>query len=484
MNRQLKRVSAVVLLMFLALFGSSTVIQVAAADSLRNDPRNARTLYESYSAERGPILVAGQPIASSVPTNDDYKFQRVYSSGPLYAAVTGYFTLNQGNTGIEGALNSVLSGTSSSQFLDQVNALLTGQNPKGAAVELTIDPKVQQAAWDALGDLQGAVIAINPKTGAILAMVSKPSFDPNALAVHDTSSVISTYNTLLNDPTGPLFNRTLAGALDPPGSTFKLVVASAALESGKYTADSSFPNVSRLTLPESNAVVSNATGGTCGDGDTVTIATALRLSCNIPFAELGQQLGTIAIRNQANKFGFNSSVSVPLESTPSAYPRGLDAPQTMLSAFGQSSVRASPLQMAMVSMAIANGGVIMQPNLVQSVVAPDLSPLQSFTPTQYGRAISAQTAATMTQLMIANVTNGVASAATIDGVDVAGKTGTAQNGEGEPYSLWFTGFAPANDPQVVVAVVVQNGGGLGQNGTSSGISAPIGRKVLEAVLGK
>jgi peptidoglycan glycosyltransferase len=314
--------------------------------------------------------------------------------------------------------------------------------------------------------------------------VSKPSFDPNALAVHDTSSVISTYNTLISDPTGPLFNRTLAGALDPPGSTFKLVVASAALESGKYTADSSFPNVARLTLPETNSVVSNATGGTCGDGDTVTIATALRLSCNIPFAELGQQLGTIAIRDQANKFGFNSSVSVPLESTPSAYPRGLDAPQTMLSAFGQSSVRASPLQMAMVSMAIANGGVIMQPNLVQSVVAPDLSPLQSFTPTQYGRAISAQTAATMTQLMIANVTNGVASAATIDGVDVAGKTGTAQNGEGEPYSLWFTGFAPANDPQVVVAVVVQNGGGLGQNGTSSGISAPIGRKVLEAVLGK
>lgn len=470
--------------MFLALFGSSTVIQVAAADSLRNDPRNARTLYESYSAERGPILVAGQPIASSVPTNDEYKFQRVYASGPLYAPVTGYFTLNQGNTGIEGALNTVLSGTSNSQFLDQVNALLTGQNPKGAAVELTIDPKVQQAAWDALGDLQGAVIAINPKTGAILAMVSKPSFDPNALAVHDTSSVISTYNTLISDPTGPLFNRTLAGALDPPGSTFKLVVASAALESGKYTADSSFPNVARLTLPETNSVVSNATGGTCGDGDTVTIATALRLSCNIPFAELGQQLGTIAIRDQANKFGFNSSVSVPLESTPSAYPRGLDAPQTMLSAFGQSSVRASPLQMAMVSMAIANGGVIMQPNLVQSVVAPDLSPLQSFTPTQYGRAISAQTAATMTQLMIANVTNGVASAATIDGVDVAGKTGTAQNGEGEPYSLWFTGFAPANDPQVVVAVVVQNGGGLGQNGTSSGISAPIGRKVLEAVLGK
>ena len=484
MNKELKRISIVVLLMFVSLFLSSSIIQVVAADDLKADGRNSRTLYASYSAERGPILVDGLPIAYSQPVDDDYKFQRVYTNGPLYAPVTGYLTLNQGNTGIESALNGYLTGTSNDQFFDQINAILTGQNPKGASVELTIDPVVQQAAWDALGDYEGAVIAIRPKTGEIIAMVSKPTFDPNGLAVHDTDQVIALYNQLLDDPNDPLINRTLAGALDPPGSTFKLVVASAALESGKFTAESAFPNPATLTLPETTFDISNSDEGTCGPGETATIATAIRLSCNIPMAELGEQLGYRAILDQANRFGFNESIDVPLTSTESVYPRVLDAPQTMLSAFGQSSVRASPLQMAMVSMAIANGGTIMKPNLVESVVSSNLTTIQSFQPEEFGRAISQQTAATMTQLMVDSVANGAASNATIDGVTVAGKTGTAQNGDTDPYTLWFTGFAPAEDPEVVVAVVVQNGGGLGQDGTSSGISAPIGRQVLEAVLNR
>lgn len=484
MNKELKRVSTVVLLMFISLFLSSTLIQVVSADDLKADPRNSRTLYASYSAERGPILVDGQPIAYSQPVDDDYKFQRVYANGPLYAPVTGYLTLNQGNTGIESALNSYLTGTSNDQFFDQVNSIVTGQNPKGASVELTIDPVVQQAAWDALGDYQGAVIAIKPKTGEIIAMVSKPTFDPNGLAVHDTKQVIDLYNQLLDDPSDPLINRTIAGPLDPPGSTFKLVVASAALESGKYTADSAFPNPAELTLPQSSSVIGNSDGGTCGPGETATIATAIRLSCNIPMAELGLDMGYRTILNQAEKFGFNESIDVPLTSTESQYPQVLDPPNTMLSAFGQSSLRASPLQMAMVSMAIANGGTIMKPNLVESVVSSNLTTIQSFQPEVYKQAISAQTASTMTQLMIEAVANGAASSATIDGVDVAGKTGTAENGGDNPYTLWFTGFAPAEDPEVVVAVVVQNGGGLGQDGTSSGISAPIGKKVLEAVLNR
>lgn len=482
MNKELKRISAVVLAMFIALFLSSSIIQVVAADTLKADGRNARTLYASYSAERGPILVDGNPIAYSTPVDDEFRFQRVYTNGALYAPVTGYLTLNQGNTGIESELNSFLSGTSNNQFFDQVNAIITGQNPQGASVELTIDPAVQQAAWDALGDYQGAVIAIRPKTGEIIAMVSKPTFDPNGLAVHDTDAVIALYDQLLEDPTGPLFNRTLAGALDPPGSTFKLVVAAAALESGQFTAESTFPNPASLVLPETDFAISNADGAPCGPGDVATIATAIRLSCNIPFAQLGAALGARAIRDQANKFGFNESISVPLVSTPSIYPRALDAPQTMLSAFGQSSVRASPLQMAMVSMAIANSGTLMKPTLVESIVGPDLRILQALEPERYGQPISQQTAATVTQMMVDSVANGAASNATIDGVTVAGKTGTAENGPGEPYTLWFTGFAPAEDPEVVVAVVIHNGGGLGQDGTSSGISAPIGRKVLEAVL--
>ncbi len=481
MNKELTRVSFVVLLMFIALFTSSTVIQVVAADELRADNRNSRTLYASYSAERGPILVDGSPIAVSVPVDDEYKFLRTYPAGPLYSAVTGYFTLNQGNTGIEGTDSDFLSGTSNSQFLDQVNAIVTGQNPKGAAVELTIDPVVQQAAWDALGDYQGAVIAINPKTGAILAMVSKPAFDPNELAGHDTDQVIARYNELLADPSGPLYNRTLAGPLDPPGSTFKLVVAAAALEGG-LTPDSEFPNPSQLQLPQSSSVITNSGGDNCGGTATVSIATALRLSCNIPFAELGQSIGTRAILDQAAKFGFNSSVAVPLDSTPSTYPRALDVPQTMLSAFGQSSVRASPLQMAMVSMAIANGGALMNPTLVESITSSNLTVLQSMQPSLYSQPMSATTAAQLTQMMVANVSNGAASNATIDGVEVAGKTGTAENGEGDPYTLWFTGFAPANDPQIAVAVVVQNGAGLGQSGVGNTIAAPIAKRVLEAVL--
>ena len=484
MNRELKRVSTVVLLMFVSLFISSSVIQVVTADSLQADGRNVRTLYASYSAERGPILVDGEAIALSEPVDDEFKFLRVYPKEELYAPITGYLTLNQGNTGLEHSLNDYLSGSSNDQFFDQVNSILTGQNPTGAAVELTIDPVVQQAAWDALGDYKGAVIAIKPKTGEILAMVSKPTFDPNELAVHNTTAVIEAYERLLNDPNAPFFNRTLAGPLDPPGSTFKLVVAAAALESGSYTADSNFPNPAELQLPESTFKISNADRGTCGSGSTATIATAIRLSCNIPFAQLGDALGATTIRNQANKFGFNESVSVPLNSTESVYPRALDRPQTMLSAFGQSSVRASPLQMAMVSMAIANSGTLMQPNLVESIMASDLTTIQSFEPTLFGQALSPQTAAALTQMMVDGVNNGAASSARIDGVEVAGKTGTAQNGEGEPYTLWFTGFAPANDPEVVVAVVVQDGGGLGQSGTSSGISAPIGRQVLEAVLNR
>lgn len=485
MNKQLRRLSIVVLLMFLALFGSTTVIQVFQQDNLKADGRNVRTLYASFSAERGPILVAGQPIAQSVPTGDEYKYQRQYTNGPLYSAVTGYFTLNQGNTGLEGALNDYLSGTANQQFLDQLNAILTGQNPKGAAIETTIDPKVQQAAWDALGNLQGAVVALDPKTGAILAMVSKPAFDPNALAVHNSSQVIAAYQQLLADAGDPLIDRAISGSLNPPGSTFKLVVASAALANG-YTPDSEFPNPSQLQLTGTSTFISNSEGGSCGGGATASIATALRLSCNIPFAQLGQALGYDAVAAQAKAFGFgDGNLAIPMKVTPSVYPQTTDDAQQELSSFGQGNDRVTPLQMAMVSSAIANGGTLMTPTLIDSITAPDLSVLRKLQPTVYGRPVSGDIAATMTGLMINNVANGAASNARINGVEVAGKTGTAQNGDGsQPYTLWFTGFAPANDPRVAVAVVVENGGGRGQSGVGNTVAAPIAKKVIEAVLNR
>jgi len=484
-NRELKRVSGVVLLMFLALFVSTTTIQVFQADNLRQDDRNRRAVLESYSTERGQILVDGQAIALSQPVDDQYRFQRTYAEGDLYSAVTGYFTLGQGSSGIEDALNNELSGTADSQFFDGINRLITGQDPKGASVELTIDPDAQRAAYDALGDNSGAVVAIDPKTGAILAMVSKKAYDPNLLAVHDVDQVLSAYRQFESDPADPLQNRAIGGDLNPPGSVFKLVVTAAALESGDYTPDSTFPNPSTFPLPGSSSVVTNSGEGACGSLDTVTLADALRLSCNIPFSELGIAMGDDTIRDMAQKFGFNSSVDVPMASTPSVYPTdSLGDAETALTAFGQQNVRATPLQIAMVSAGIANGGDVMRPTLVESILAPDLREIRGLDPSVLSSPIGESTAATMTELMVDNVQNGVASNARIGGVSVAGKTGTAENGTGEPYSLWFTGFAPADDPQVAVAVVVENGGGQGQSGRGNSVAAPIAKRVLEAVLNK
>ncbi|MCU1425474.1 MAG: cell division protein FtsI [Microbacteriaceae bacterium] len=484
MNKELKRVSLVVLMMFVALFASTSVIQVVSADSLRENPSNARTLYDSFSAERGPILVDGVPIASSTPVDDNYSFLRSYSSGPLYAPVTGYLTLMQGSTGIEGALNDTLSGTSNAQFFDQITGIFTGESPKGDAVELTIDPLVQQAAWDALGDNSGSVVAIEPSTGAILAMVSKASFDPNLLAVHNNSEVLGSYEALSADPAKPLDNRAIAGDLYAPGSVFKLVVVAAALESGKFTPESEFPNPASLTLPGTNSVITNSEGGSCGGGATASLATALRLSCNITFAQLGLALGYDSIAAKAKEFGFSDKLEVPMPVTPSVYPETESDAQTMLSAFGQASVRVTPLQIAMISAAIANGGMLMQPTLVEGILAPDLTAKDQLQPSVYNTPMSSETAGTLTDMMINGVANGVATNARISGVAVAGKTGTAENGSGEPYTLWFTGFAPADNPEVAVAVVVENGGGRGQSAFGNTVAAPIAKRVLEAVLNK
>jgi peptidoglycan glycosyltransferase len=481
-NRELKRVSVVMLIMFLALFAAATVIQVAQADSLASDSRNTRTLYDSFRAQRGPIMAGETVLAQSVPVDDDFRFLRQYTNPLVYAPVTGFFTLNQGLSGIELSENSYLTGSNSSQFLEQLNSILTGRPTQGAAVTLTIRPDVQQAAWDALGNYQGAIVVTEVATGKILAMVSKPSFDPNLLAGHNFEAVIEYYNGLDNDPAQPLINRPL-GALNPPGSTFKLVTAAALLESGLYTPESTVENRARLPLPGTDVEIRNSDGKTCGPGDQVTLFTAVSLSCNVPLAEFGMALGYKPIVDMAKKFGFNQTFDVPMTSARSYIPQVMDEPQTALAAFGQFDVRATPLQVALVSAAIANGGVEMYPTLIESITASDLRPISSFTPREYSRPISAETAAQLTAMMQASVSNGAATSASIDNVSVAGKTGTAENGPDEPYTLWFTGFAPADsEPKYAITVVVENGGGMGTTGYGNLIAAPIARAVLEAVL--
>lgn len=479
MNREFKRLSIFVLAMFMALFVSSSYIQVIAPPQLENDPRNVRTLYDSMSAKRGSIVVDGTPIVTSIEADAWYSYLRTYTQGTIYAPVTGYYSFNQGVSGIESTHNQLLTGVSDSQFFEQLWSVITGTPRTGASVELTIDPEIQQAAYDALGNRKGAIVVMDPSTGNILAMVSKPSYDPNVLASPNTSEAIEAYKELEANKNKPLMNRAIGGDLYHPGSVFKLLMLAAALENG-YTTQSLMNNPRSLKLPGTDVTITNANNGACTGEETVTLFDALRISCNIPFAELGMELGSDVITEMAEKFGFGQELSIPLKVTPSIYPEGMDAAQIAMASFGQYDVRVSTLQIAMISAAIANKGTLMKPQLIDTVLSPDLKVLQDPQPEVYSVPMSESTAAQIRSAMIAAVKNGVAGSAQINGIDVAGKTGTAENGKGQPYTLWFTGFAPAENPKAVIAVVVEDTGG----GTSSGIAAPIGKLVMEAVINK
>jgi peptidoglycan glycosyltransferase len=485
-NTPLRRLSGVIALLFASLLASSTWIQFLDADSLRAKPTNTRTLLSEFGRERGPILVSSQPIAESVPTKDNYKFQRVYRAGPEYSAVTGYYSVVYGAGGIEKAQGDLLSGSSDRLFIRRLGDLLTGREVKGAAVELTIRPKVQDAAWKALGDRRGAVVALDPKTGDILAMVSRPGFDPNALASHDSKAVRKAWQDLNADPANQLVNRAIAGNLYPPGSTFKLITSAAALSSGAYTPASQLPGPAMLKLPQTTVGLRNDDGEPC-DGGTISLANALKISCNTAYAGLGLKLGPAALAAQAQKFGFDSSLHIPLTVSPSTFPANANPPQTAQSAIGQFEVRVTPLQMAMVSAAIANQGLLMKPNLIKDVLSSNLQVIDKPGPSVLGRAISPQVAADLTSMMEGVVTGGTGTRAQIDGVRVAGKTGTAQHGQQNgkflPPHAWFTAFAPADDPKVAVAVVVEDGGGLGDAASGGRVAAPIAKAVIQAVIG-
>lgn len=481
MNRQVRRVGLALTVMFIALFAMASSIQVIRSQSLYQDARNVRAAYETYKTQRGSILVGEQEIVVSDPVNDQYRFLREYESA-LYSPVVGYFSIFTGSSGIERSMNSLLAGQSSAQFFEQINALLDGTPVTGAAVELSLDAELQRAAWDALGGRKGAVVAMDPATGRILAMVSKPTFDANLLAGHQYESVNSAYRNYLDDEDKPLINRAINGDLYHPGSVFKLVVAAAALESGRYSTTTTFENLDRYRLPGTTTTIQNSSGLACGDGVLVTLEQALIRSCNIPFAMLAVDLGQDRIRAQAELMGFGDDLAIPLTVTPSIYPQDMELSQVALSGFGQFDVRVSPLQISMVTSTIANQGVLMKPQLVDQVVASNLNVLSQPTPQVFSSPMSRETAALMTRMMVDSVEFGAATNASINSVAVAGKTGTAENGVDDPYTLWFTGFAPAEAPEIVVTVVVEDGGGIGQNGTGNQIAAPIAKAIMQVVL--
>lgn len=480
MNTPLRRLASVVVLMFVVLMGGGTWVQFVQAGELNNDPRNVRTLYREYGNARGPIVVGEDAVAVSTPVDDPFGYQRSYPAGELYAHVTGFYSVVYGRSGIERAMNTELNGSADSLFYTRLEDLVTGRQPQGAVVELTLDPVVQQAAWDALGDQRGAVVALDPTTGAILAMVSKPSFDPNVLAGHDTAAVNEAWEALEAAEGDPLQNRAIAYTTYPPGSTFKIITAAAALESG-LTPESVVAAPEELDLPLTSRNLVNFGDVPCSPTGTQTLADAFRISCNTAFGQLGLDLGADALREQARAFGFDTPLSVPMNVTESHFPEQLDAPQTALSAIGQMDVRVTPLQVAMVSAAVANGGVQMQPYLVRSVRSQDLTVVSETEPTELRRAVSESTAASLRDMMLGVVESGSGQAAQIPGVAVAGKSGTAQTTTDAAPHAWFTAFAPAEAPQVAVAVIVENGGTLGSEATGGRVAAPIARAVIEAV---
>ncbi|MCB0947159.1 MAG: D,D-transpeptidase PbpA, partial [Mycobacterium sp.] len=310
MNTSLRRISVMIMALIVLLLLNATVTQVFRADGLRTDPRNQRVLLDEYSRQRGQITAGGQLLAYSVSTNSHYRFLRVYPNPLVYAPVTGFYSLRFSSSGLERAEDGILNGSDQRLFGKRLADFFTGRDPRGGNVDTTIVPRVQQAAWDAMqegcnGPCKGAVVALEPSTGKILAMVSSPSYDPNLLATHDTDEQGKAWTQLRDDPDSPLTNRAIAETY-PPGSTFKVITTAAALQSG-ITDDAQLTAAPQTQLPNSTATLENYGGTPCGNGPTASLREAFARSCNTAFVELGIRVGAEALRSTAQAFGFDSA---------------------------------------------------------------------------------------------------------------------------------------------------------------------------------
>lgn len=480
MNQAIRSAWVVAIGMFALVLGSLTYVQFFQVGELKGNPLNNRQLYQDFGRQRGPILVDGRAIAESVPSNDQFNYQRVYNEPELYAHLTGYYSLSLSSTQLEAEESDVLSGTSSSLFYDRVVGFFSGVDSQGASVELTIDPEIQQLAYDLIPDGQrGSIVVMEPSTGNILAMVSKPSYDPNLLSGHDTAVIAENAASLSEQPGLSIYTNPATESLVSPGSVFKLIDAAAALESGKYDAESQIPNPPALEFPGIEYTLPNFVTGNCADRTTADLKFALEQSCNTAFAQIALDLGEDAIREQAAKFGFGEELTIPTPVVASSFPSDLTDPELAQSAVGQFDTRVTPLQMAMVASAIANDGQQMKPQLIRSIRAADLALIESPQPEVLRRSVSQETADQLTDWMVNVVDNGTATGAQVPGVQVAGKTGTAEVPETGD-NAWFTGFAPADDPRVAVSIVMENV----DIPTGQQLTSPSAKRLIEAVLNR
>ena len=474
MNRQIRAVSLLAGLMFLALMVNLTGSAMFRQASLNNDPHNVRVRDAEFSQNRGNILVGSRPIATTTSSNGKFAYQRVYPSGPKYAPITGYYSYYYGRSMLEQTQNAQLTGTSDAQWLSRITGTLSGHKPEGGSITTTINAKAQDAAWDGLRGKKGAVVALDYTTGAVLAMASSPSYDPNELASHHLNDTTRAWKNLVADPSSPLSNRATR-EIYPPGSTFKLVTAAAALQNG-YHPNSMVDSPENWILPGTRTPLTNETN--CG-GSRITLAHALDISCNTAFGKVGVSLGQDKIRDQAERFGFGKVVSSDVSSVASRFPQDLTDAQLAQSSIGQFNVAASPLQMAMVTAGIANGGKLMTPYLTAQVRASNLQVVSEHHPKQMSQPMTKESAEQLKAMMVSVVNNGTGKRARINGTTVGGKTGTAQTVKGKAPYAWFVGWS--DNPHVAVAVFIQSSDTAINEVSGGRLAAPIARDVIEAM---
>ncbi|MBU4301975.1 MAG: hypothetical protein KKE56_04345 [Actinobacteria bacterium] len=471
MNRPIKVLLIIFIICLMAVVANLSWIQIFGAEGIEENAFNKRRLVEEYAIQRGDILSADrQVIARSVDTGTEYQYQREYPLGPLFADVTGYDSWRYGRSGLEKTYNKELLGSGSALTLRSLANKLLGASKKGDSLVLTVDSRLQATATEALAGRKGAVVALDPKTGAVLAMVTAPTYNPN-VTVPFQSDGTAAWDALVADPNQPLLDRCTSG-LYPPGSSFKVVVAAAALDSGVVDPETPYNCTGELLVH--GFTIHDFGGKSHGN---ITFADALVVSCNNTFAQTGLSLGAPSLVQYAELFGFNEIIpfNLPVALSRIQEAESMDPVALASSSVGQAEVLATPLEMAMVAAAVANGGVVMEPYLVEEIQDYNGKIIEQFGPHKWQEATDRATASTLTRMMVEVVEKGTGTAARIPGVEVAGKTGTAEV-KGVESHAWFICFAPALDPEVAVAVIIENGGEGGK------AAAPVAREVLQKAL--
>jgi penicillin-binding protein A len=496
-NAPLRKAGVVILVLFGLLFANLNWVQGYKADEYRNNEHNRRVTVAEYERARGVIEAEGEPLATSKVTDDQLKYLRVYPKKEIYAPVIGYKPVDNAATGIEKSENEFLAGTSDKLIADRIGDMFTGDNTGGGNIVLTLKTRAQETAWKELtnnqkGVKKGAAIAIDPRTGAIQAMVSMPSYDPNPLASHDAKTFTATFKELNGDKDNPMLNRAIADT-KPPGSAMKVIVSAAALQAGK-TQESQIQAGDSYTPPGSGATIKNAESETCPSSQ-VTLKEALTTSCNTGFARLGVELGAERVKKTAQAFGFEqtdltignlegSGLPVTASRTGAMANADGSTDQAALaqSSIGQRDVRMTVLQGALIAATVANDGKQMKPYLVQQELSSERRPLYTASPKVLRTPVNSDVARDLREMMVSVVKNGTGRKAKISGFEVGGKTGTAQNGEGRPPHGWFIGFAYNEKGEAVSAscVMLENVPG----GSASAEAARISGLIMRAAAGR